>query len=399
MNKRINIYTLAAVFCATIMYSTLAVSQSVVTNKDTTTFKFTVEEAPEWTALFKRTSGWFGADGVYSIPINGSDKPGNNTKTLIVFSDTMVGEIKDGTPQPGYTMVNNTNAIITGEPKPENIKFNYAVDEKGRPATTFVPNTPNTEPGDYYWLGDGFVNEANNKIYLHAYRIRNQKPEDVWAFEERGTTLITFPKDSKPPFKEQKQMDTPFFIEGATPADYGVLGSGVFVNTKKAGAPTPDGYIYVYGTRTKKKSLLVARVLPKDYEDFSKWRYWDGKTWNTDIKQIADVTDRVSHELSVSPLPDGRYILVFQADGIGYTTAARIGLTPYGPFGPVINLYESKVGEENKNFLPYNAKAHPNLSKPGELLISYNVIGLDFYNDMKKHPQHYRPRFFKIKFN
>ncbi|MEO6149816.1 MAG: DUF4185 domain-containing protein [Mucilaginibacter sp.] len=398
MNNKLSITAILLAFLATALYSNTAVSQSKQKNTDTTTLKFTVEEAPEWTALFKRTSGWFGADGVYSIPLNGSDKPGNNTKTLIVFSDTMVGEIKDGVPQPGYTMVNNTNAIITGDPKPENIKFNYDTDDKGVPKTTFIASTPKTAPGEYYWLGDGFVNEANNKVYIHAYRVRNKKPEDVWAFEEVGTTLISFPKNSKPPFKDQKQMDTPFFIDGPTPADYGVLGSGVFVNTAKAGAPNPDGYIYVYGTRTKKKSLLVARVLPKDYENFSKWRYWDGKTWNTDIKQIADVTDRVSHELSVSPLPDGRYILVFQADGISYTTAARIGLTPYGPFGPVINLYESQVGKENKNFLPYNAKAHPNLSKPGELLISYNVIGFDFYNDMKTSPQHYRPRFIKLKF-
>jgi hypothetical protein len=241
------------------------------------------------------------------------------------------------------------------------------------------------------------VNEANNKVYINAYRIRNQKPEDVWAFEERGTTLITFPANSKPPFKDQQQKDTPFFIPGKNPADYGILGSAVFVNTAKAGAPNPDGYIYVYGTRTKRQSLLVARVRPNEYDDFTKWRYWDGTDWNTDITKIADVTNRVSHELSVTPLPDGRYILIFQADGISYTVGARIGLTPYGPFGPVINLYECPEGKENKNFLPYNAKAHPNLSKPGELLISYNVIGLDFYNDIKKHPQHYRPRFIRLK--
>ncbi|RVU02025.1 DUF5005 domain-containing protein [Mucilaginibacter limnophilus] len=367
-------------------------------NTDLTTLNFTVEEAPEWTALFKRTSGWFGADGVYSIPLNGSDKPGNNTKTLLLFSDTMIGEIKDGKPQPGYTMVNNTNAFISGEPKPENIKFNYPVAINGKPLTTFIPNTPNTQKGEYYWLGDGFVNETNGKVYIHAYRVRNDKPEDVWAFEEKGTTLISFPKNSQPPFKDQKQMDTPFFIEGKTPTDYGVLGSAVFVNTEKAGAPAPDGHIYVYGTRTKNKTLLVARVQPKDYEDFTKWRYWDGTAWNTDINKIADVTDRVSHELSVTPLADGRYILIFQEDGIGNNVSARLSTTPYGPFGPVIKLYETTVNKENKNFLPYNAKAHPNLSKPGELLVSYNVISFDFYNDMKIYPQHYRPRFVRLKF-
>ncbi|HEY9023931.1 MAG TPA: hypothetical protein VIP05_06495, partial [Burkholderiaceae bacterium] len=29
--------------------------------------------APDWTAMFVRTSGWTGADGVYSFPLDGDD--------------------------------------------------------------------------------------------------------------------------------------------------------------------------------------------------------------------------------------------------------------------------------------------------------------------------------------
>ncbi|MFM8484996.1 MAG: hypothetical protein ACKOCH_01585, partial [Bacteroidota bacterium] len=49
-----------------------------------------VEQAPEWTNLFYRQSGWFGADGIFSIPLSGVDKPGNagNSETLLLFSDT-----------------------------------------------------------------------------------------------------------------------------------------------------------------------------------------------------------------------------------------------------------------------------------------------------------------------
>ena len=32
-----------------------------------------VTRAPEWTAVFERTAGWLGADGIYSIPLNGYD--------------------------------------------------------------------------------------------------------------------------------------------------------------------------------------------------------------------------------------------------------------------------------------------------------------------------------------
>ena len=40
--------------------------------------------------------------------------------------------------------------------------------------------------------------------------------------------------------------------------------------------------------------------------------------------------------------------------------------------------------EWQKGMWTYNAKAHPNLSKPGELLITYNTITPDFWNDIQK---------------
>lgn len=43
--------------------------------------------APEWDTLFQRNSGWIGADGDYSIPLN-------RDTTLWLFSDTLVGKVK-----------------------------------------------------------------------------------------------------------------------------------------------------------------------------------------------------------------------------------------------------------------------------------------------------------------
>ncbi|HWY32540.1 MAG TPA: hypothetical protein VNX46_17380, partial [Candidatus Acidoferrum sp.] len=52
--------------------------------------RYTVEAAPAWSDLFNRTHGWFGGDGIFSIPLGGVDKndhPDNET-TLLLFSDT-----------------------------------------------------------------------------------------------------------------------------------------------------------------------------------------------------------------------------------------------------------------------------------------------------------------------
>ena len=75
---------------------------------------FTVERAPKWTDLFKRSKGWFGGDGIFAIPFSGSDTHADDS-VLFLFSDTMVGEIVDGILQPGFKMVNNSIMILKGE--------------------------------------------------------------------------------------------------------------------------------------------------------------------------------------------------------------------------------------------------------------------------------------------
>lgn len=360
------------------------------TSADSLSLQFTVEEAPEWTDLFNRKSGWFGADGIFAIPLNAKDNQSatSGTETMLIFSDTVIGEISDSTLQPGAVMVNNSVAYLTGsKPDEEKIRFQWANSEGGEPTTLFSPHTSLAEEGDYYWLGDGFLNTALDSIYIFAYRMRNMDTSDDWSFKEMSTNLIALPAGSRPPFKEQRQVETPLRFED------GGFGAGIFVNTTVSGAPDPDGYIYVYGNR---EGLMVARVKPEDFENFSAWRFWDGEGWNEDMQQVKTIASDISNELSVSALPDGRYALVFTLGGLSPTVGLRLGPTPYGPFGPVIKVYEAKE-MQHKNYITYNAKAHPNLSAPGELLISYNVNAFDFWNELQANPHLYRPRFIKLK--
>lgn len=359
---------------------------------------YTVEEAPDWNALFTRTSGWFGADGIYAIPQDGARSKGGrpSSKNMIIFSDSMIGEIQDGKLQPGDKMVHNTVACITGDdPLNTNITFSWAENAAGKPESLFIPHTATAKPGDYYWLGDGFVNTETHKTYIFGYRMHNTDAKDDWSFKQMAVDLIVLPKGSKAPFKDQLQLETPFHYESGTAKNAGSFGAAIFVNTKKAGAPHPDGYVYVYGNHGR--GLVVSRVLPADFEDFKAWRYWDGQGWNEDIQKAASLTDGISDELSFSPLPDGRYVLVFTLGGMGTQVAMRLAASPVGPFGPVIKLYQSKIS--NEKYYHYNAKAHPSLSKPGELLITYNQNSFDFWKQIVLNPNLYHPYFLKLKFN
>jgi hypothetical protein len=388
----------ASVFC--LFASLHAAAQTKPKAVNLTDLDFTVEPATDWNALLKRENGWFGGDGIYTIPLNGVEgkhaKPAD--KIMFVFSDSMVGKIENGNLKPGYKMIHNSVGYLTGnKPVDANMTFNWDTDKKGGPESVFIPRTTQTDSTDYYWLGDGFVNqELNNAIYIFGYRVRNVATV-AFGFKEVGNTLIKIPAGSKPPYKNIEQKDTPFYMP-SNDSNVGSFGAGVYVNTKKAGAPQPDGYIYIYGVRGPGKNLMVARVLPKDFEAYDKWTFYNGSQWVNEMDKVADLAPGVSNELSLTALPDGRYALIFQQGGMSSNVGMRIGATPYGPFGPVIKVWDSKPDLEEKTFVVYNAKAHPSLSAPGELIISYNINSVDFDADLNKHPNLYRPRFIRMKF-
>jgi hypothetical protein len=363
---------------------------------------FRVERAPEWTTLFNRTSGWFGGDGIFAIPYSGVEVGGDHGKDsiLFLFSDTMVGEIVGNKLTPGYTMVNNSVAMLRGnEPVENNLRFLVAKDDAGKPSTVFVPKTSRTAPGDYYWLGDGFVNHArDSSLYIFAYRIHNTDTKELFPFREVGNALIVIPHKSKFPFTDHRQLDTPFFFEGKEEAGYGSLGAGILVNTVQAGGPSADGFIYVYGVRGKAKEMIAARVAPEAFEQFDAWQFWDGSAWTADLTKMGAIADSVSNEFSVTPLPDGRFALVYQYGGIYPTIYMQVGESPVGPFGPRKKVWDTKNDIQDPDLFTYNAKAHPVISQPGELLISYNVNSFKFNDVIESRPNLYRPRFIRVVF-
>lgn len=364
---------------------------------------YTVERAPEWTALFKRNSGWFGGDGIFAIPYSGID--GQNASSedtiLFVFSDTMIGEIEGGKLQPGYKMVNNSIAVLNGKEADETkIEFLIAKDKDHNDAAIFTPQTPATKPDDYYWLGDGFVNQQKGgDTYLFAYRIRNTNDGTQFAFKEVGNTLLVIPKGSQFPFEDTRQLDIPFFASTEGDSAYISFGVGVLPNIVEAGVPGGDGYVYVYGVQGSDKKLFAARVKPSNIEFFDSWEFWSGSDWSKNINELGAISDSVSNELSVVPIADGQYALIYQYGGIYPEICMQVGPSPIGPFGPRQEIYSTRADIDDPDLFTYNAKAHPAISKPGELLISYNVNSFKFFDIIESKPNLYRPRFIKIVFN
>lgn len=350
-----------------------------------------VDPAPEWDDLFNRTSGWTGADGIYSMHLSGVDVPQDTSqkKTVLLFSDTFIGEVDSNNRRVGAKLVNNTYALLDGAlPLPENTEFFWATDSMDNPATLFIPATPNTNPGDWYWLMDGVV--TNDSVYIFGLRL--EKTNGGFGFKIVGVALITYQPDANQQIQDYRQVDTPLYYENQAESWEIVLGQAVMPMTSESGNPDPDGYIYVYGPKNFSgggKDLVVSRVLPDRIGEFSEWRYWDGAAWSTQIENSASLTSKISQEFSVSPLGFGRYILVFQ---LNENVGIRVGDSPVGPFDPYYMIYQCPEVELDPDIFVYNAKAHPHLSPQDRLLISYNVNTFDFW-DHFSNADIYRPRF------
>ncbi len=358
---------------------------------------FETRPAPEWDEILDRTSGWTGSDGIYSIPLNGSEQPSanSNDEHLILFSDTFIGEVDNNNHRMNSKLINNTLAFMPNtHPNKDSISFFWRKDSSNNPQAVFVPETPNAHSGDWYWQMDGI--SIDDTIYVFAIRL-NANGSGAFGFEINGAVLIKFTYDQQNFVSNVQQFDTPLFYKDSKNGTDILLGQAIMPMTEISGNPSFDGYIYIYGPKStgSGKDLVAARFFPKDIEHFDKWKYWDGIEWGDSIKNCASITSGISQEFSVTPLRSNKFLLVVQS---GNTVAVKLGESPVGPFGIFHTIYNCPEVLQNKNIFVYNAKAHPSLSTHDELLISYNVNSFDFaalLNDADI----YRPRFIYLKIN
>jgi hypothetical protein len=358
----------------------------------------TVNKAEDWTGLFDRHKGWTGGDGIFAIPLSGHEGPDNAdaSKTLFVFSDTFIGDVDPVTnARKNATMVNNSMAVLDGgKPDSSKLRFIWGKDGAGAATAAFIPNTPSTQGKKaWYWLQDGFTRKG---VVYNLPLIVEPNPDaaDGWKFKETGIALIRIPlgADGEPDLSKATQKDTPLFHAGAKTFYFGC---GIFVNTHEAGAPDPDDSVYVYG----RNSLYVARVHADQFEDFTKWRYWDGTGWNTDIAKSASL-GQGGPELSVMPILEGslkgRFILISMV--LGPDVFVRVGDGPAGPFGNPINIYKAPEWDATVPVYTYNAKAHPSISSNGDWLVTYNVNTSNWARNLAD-ADIYRPRFLRLRFD
>lgn len=161
-------------------------------------------------------------------------------------------------------------------------------------------------------------------------------------------------------------------------------------------------YIITYGSRDDGgiSHLYLARFPFNDKtDDIGPMEFWSGSGWTTDSQKSVPLSFNmvsVSEQFSVFKYKD-KYILITQergADGIYSYVASNV----YGPWKKGKCLYHTPEMGRKKGWITYNAMAHHQYIKDGQLLISYCVNTLDLAQ-LWADVESYRPRFFYIDLN
>jgi hypothetical protein len=253
----------------------------------------------------------------------------------------------------------------------------------------------------WIWLQDGCV--IGKQLYFFPYQVISDmsQPEGL-QFGILGISMIRVPiVDNRIDSKRAIQKRTPFLLrQGGSELAFG---GAVTANTVQAGAPNPDGYVYVYGYKTTWgfRQLIAARVLEADFESFDRWEFYNGSMWTRDILQCAPILDHLSTEFSISPILKGRhkgkYLAVFTYDTNTPYVAISLGESLVGPFDQPQIVYKTPEQEIFKSTTyTYNAKAHPQLSESDNILVTYNTNTYNFEHNMSN-CDIYGPRFLRLK--
>ena len=147
------------------------------------------------------------------------------------------------------------------------------------------------------------------------------------------------------------------------------------------------------------RSMIVARVRFDEMTDFGKWRFLNDGRWQPDMTGISEHFNGTATEYSVCYQPAiKRYVAIYTENGMSKNILMRLAPTPVGPWSSAYKVYECPEVNWHKTYFCYAAKAHPEISKKGELIVTYVCNSNDFWQ-MAADTRIYRPRFLRIKFD
>lgn len=329
--------------------------------------------------LFKRYSGWSGADGIYSFKYE--------NKIFCYFSDTFIGESDKKTDKRiNYEFINNSALIMD-----KNYHHIYHIYRKNPTLTLLHAQNEH----NYFWLEDGLI--IDNFLYVFAINMVDRDDKEI-PFEIGGNALIKI--DLKYLFKNYYKNkvdltdDYSFYkiINFNSLVDKNIILGNMIIKV------FPYYYIYGYINNIDNKKLILCRT--KSLENLDLEFYLNDLTFKKDTRDLLILKEHFTTESKIYYSSfDNHYYIAYTKNSVGnkiYLLRIKDILNKDEYINNDLLIYECE--EFKDNIITYNAKIQDGLIKNSkknkELIISYNVNSLDDENT--KNVNIYRPRFLKI---
>lgn len=334
-----------------------------------------------WTRAFARDAGLTGFDGCASLLLSGG-------RVLWLFSDSIVGRVERGKHAPGATIVNNAVAITRGiDATPE---FFWGRGEK--PRAMF----PCAIAGEWYWLPGGAVEvRAEGPLVIFGARMGRTGKHDagVWDFEGRGSDAIIVENPQDGPEAWRRHAHELFGSDGGKAGCKRAWGAGV---VRQNDGESDTTFIFgIDATDVWHKKLLVARCPTGLLAWRGAWRFRaaDG-AWSAKAEDASAVCDDMADEFTITRVNDG-YVMVHMEANLGKRVMVRHATTIDGLWSQARAVYTAPEPSSDSRIMVYGAKAHPEVSGEGGLLVSYCVNSTDFWH-MLSDATIYRARFVRL---
>lgn len=327
---------------------------------------------PQVTAFFKRETGWIAADGAYSFPLG-------NGKVLWTFGDTFTN---DYDPKTG-TVPCLFNVRSCAMLQPVNNWDWHKTETILNPAKSSLFHS-DTTANHFNWPAAGFA--LKDTAYVFCFNMKNVSTG--MGFADGGNNALAKIK-----------------LPEMTVTGYHILQDFNGIEFGVAFIKNADGYIYCYGSKGDGNGYTNAYVARFPIsEPNARWAFWDGGSWNKDVKAAMPIAQNHQAGITVAKIKD-KYLMLSTALSVGCdqgrTIYSQVSSKPTGPFSSEKLLYT--LDDTVKGHYPffYLAAAHPEyINNKDELLITYCINGygncVPACVNNQYNPDFYRPRGIRV---
>lgn len=314
---------------------------------------------PYFDSLFTRYGGgWTGGDVGYSHLLP-------DGRVMWLWGDSFLDTVYPNRRRPVVPFIHNS---ITITDDAGNFTTFHGGSEKN-PKAFFPSKDPKI-----YWTNSAFLSKDKKYAYILMANIFNTNEGGIFGFKFRGSSVG--------------------LIELSTMTKIGVKDFSMdSIIDWTATTLEEENYVYIYGAESTKYTKFAHVCRTSVNNPMKKIEYFDGTNWTTDAKKSSRLLKGVSEQFSVFNYQNKYYLLtqegfIFSPDIYLYDAAS-----PVGPFTNKRKVYTTP--QTGGNIITYNAVAHPQYIKDGQLLISYSVNSTDG-RDLYKNADNYRPYFVRL---